>query len=97
MHETWWIDGGADGPVRAALDARGLVSIAACMAAGRREGEVLSTDRNAAALRLPGTPPVLLKWRRPRPGRRRRTFLRASRERKEARAMLEARARVTIA
>jgi tRNA A-37 threonylcarbamoyl transferase component Bud32 len=51
-------------------------------------GQVLSSDRNAMVVRLEGDPPLLLKWRRPRPGRRRRTWLRASRERKEARATL---------
>ena len=83
MRETWWFAKGA----RDALDAAGLVSVAACMAAAER-GRRLSSDRQSAAVRLDGDPPLLLKWRRPRPGRRWRTWLRASRERREARVAL---------
>ncbi|MHC5009561.1 MAG: lipopolysaccharide kinase InaA family protein [Planctomycetota bacterium] len=85
MRESWWV-----APESCAqLDALGLVSVAASMeiAAG---GEVLSTDRQSAAVRLDGPCPLLVKWRRPREGRRARTLMRPSRERAEARAMIEA-------
>lgn len=79
MRETWWIAEDAE----AALEKAALVSVAACMtvAAG---GERLSSDRQSAAVRLGGDSPLLVKWRRPRPGRRWKTWWRASRERHEA-------------
>ncbi len=89
--ERWWIEGGGDGERRRQLDARGLTSVAGTMAIAAG-GEILSTDRNSAAVRLGGAVPLLIKWRRPRPGRARRTLLRASRERREARALMKARA-----
>lgn len=79
MRETWWIAGGAED----VLDRAALLSVAGCMtvAAG---GERLSSDRQSAAVRLRGKPALLVKWRRPRSGRRWKTWWRASRERREA-------------
>lgn len=79
MRETWWIAPDAED----VLDRAALLSVAGCMtvAAG---GERLSSDRQSAAIRLRGTPPLLVKWRRPRAGRRWKTWWRASRERREA-------------
>ncbi len=82
MKETWWL---AD-EARAAIEARGL-DVAAWMHA---EGAVLSSDRQSAAIHINAQPPLLVKWRAPIPGRRRRAFLRPSRERREAFAMLAA-------
>lgn len=85
MRERWWVEEGR----LAALRGRADLDVAAWMqpAAGR---EVLSSDRQSAAVRWPGDPPLLVKWRVPRPSRRRRTFLRPSRERAEARALRRA-------
>lgn len=88
MKETWWV---TPDP-RAALDRVAPLDVSAWMevaAVGRR----LSSDRQSAAARLDTEPPLLVKWRRPLPGHWRRTILRPSRERREARAMLRARAR----
>ncbi len=53
------------------------------------QGQRLSSDRSSAAARVElAGQTYLVKWRRPRRGRRWRTFLRASRERLEARALL---------
>lgn len=52
--------------------------------------QVLSSDRQSAAVRFDLQPPLLVKWRRPLSRRTRRTFLRASRERREARVALAA-------
>lgn len=88
MRETWWLSPEArawTAPVRA----RSVAGWMAAAAAGR----VLSTDRDAAAVRLDlDGRPVLLKWRAVRPERRTRTWLRASRERREALGLLAARA-----
>lgn len=85
MRETWWLAPDAD----AVLSSAGLVSVAACMQVAAR-GTLLSSDRQSVAFRLAGSPPLLVKWRRPRPGRRWRTWGRASRERREAEASLAA-------
>lgn len=84
MRETWWIAEDAEG----VLERAALVSVAGCMtvAAG---GERLSSDRQSAAVRLNAAPPLLVKWRRPRPGRRWKTWWRASRERCEAAVALQ--------
>lgn len=82
MTETWWLAEQA----RAAIEGRGGLDVAAWMnPAGSHE--VLSSDRQSAAVRIDGDPPLLVKWRAPIRGRRRRTFLRPSRERREALAM----------
>lgn len=52
------------------------------------DGTRLSSDRQSAAVRVEAGSPLLVKWRRPRPGRRWKTFLRASRERREAQVSL---------
>lgn len=79
MIERWWIDPGA----AAMLGERGLTTLDGCAAAAAR-GRVLSRDRQSAAVLLEGSPPLLLKWRHTLPGRRGRTWLRRSRERREA-------------
>jgi len=88
MQETWWLADGA----REVLEARAPLDVAAWMqpAANR---SILSTDRQSAAVRWSGAPALLVKWRTPIAGRRRRTWLRPSRERLEARAMRKAAAR----
>ncbi len=83
MSETWWLAADA----RGRLERHAPLDIAAWMHAVQ-DGQVLSSDRNAMVVRLEGDPPLLVKWRRPRRGRGRRTWLRASRERKEAIATL---------
>jgi len=83
VSERWWVD--AEGRPR--LLALAPFDVSAWMALAE-EGERLSSDPSSAAVRLAGPDPLLLKWRRPRRGRRARTLLRASRERKEARAAL---------
>jgi tRNA A-37 threonylcarbamoyl transferase component Bud32 len=86
VKETWrWEEGG-----EAVLAPRGLAAIDAIVAAAAT-GRVLSSDRQSAAVLLPGEPPLLVKWRHTLPARRWRTFLRASRERKEADAARRAR------
>ncbi len=77
MIERWWLS-----PThRQALEERAPLRVAAWMqdGPGRR---LLSSDRQSAAVLLEGTSPLLLKWRHPLPSRRRKTFLRASRERR---------------
>lgn len=86
MKEIWWLAADAE----AVLERHGLLTVAACMEVASR-GRTLSTDRQSAAVVLEVETPLLLKWRRPRPGRRWRTAYRASRERKEARTVLRAR------
>lgn len=88
MRERWWLAAER----RAVLEDHGPLGVARWMHLPC-ETRVLSTDRQSAALRVDGAPPLLVKWRRPLPGRRRRTFLRPSRERREAVAMLHARSR----
>lgn len=56
-------------------------------------GRVLSTDRDSAAVRVEGEAgPWLVKWRAPRAGKGWKQAWRASRERREARGLLAARA-----
>ena len=88
MSERWWLDPAH----RAALEAHAPLDVAAWMqpAADRR---VLSSDRQSAAVRWDGPPCLLVKWRVPIAGRRAKTWLRASRERAEARALRQAAAR----
>ena len=81
MSETWWLAADA----RGRLERHAALDVAAWMHA-TADGRVLSSDRSAMVVRLEGDPPLLVKWRRPRRGRRRRTWLRPSRERREARA-----------
>lgn len=83
MSESWWLAADA----RGRLERHAPLDVAAWMHAAST-GSVLSSDRNAMVVRMEGDPPLLVKWRRPRRGRRRRTWLRASRERKEASATL---------
>lgn len=88
MKERWWF--GAD--AQKALGARLDLSVAGWMQA-TATGEVLSTDRDSAAVRLEvEAGSLLVKWRAVRPEQRWRWWLRASRERCEARGMLAARA-----
>jgi tRNA A-37 threonylcarbamoyl transferase component Bud32 len=87
MIERWWVAREAE----QALRTRAIDGIDACVAASR-EGTTLSSDRQSAAVRVPGDPPLLVKWRHTLPPRRWRTWLRRSRERREARAALRARA-----
>ncbi len=82
MSETWWLAPAA----RADLEAHARLDVAAWMQPAA-ERTTLSTDRQSAAVRWDGEDPLLVKWRAPLPERRRRTFLRPSRERKEARAL----------
>jgi len=58
-----------------------------------REGALLGTGRQSFVVRLDRPRPLLLKVRRTLPGFRWRTLLRPSRERREARAFVAARAR----
>ncbi len=85
MRDVWWLADGA----RAALEARAPLDVAAWMQPGD-DREVLSTDRQSAAVVWKGDAPLLVKWRAPIAGRRRRTWFRPSRERNEARAMQRA-------
>ncbi len=91
MRETWWLARDA----RSVLAAHDLPLSVAGMMERSRKGRLLSSDRQSAAVLLEGGEtleavgtPLLLKWRAPRRGRRWRTFLRASRERREARFLL---------
>jgi hypothetical protein len=87
VKERWWLGPGAD----QRLGPRTAWTIPEWMHA---EGEVLSTDRDSAAVRVPDAKGALLvKWRVVAPGRRWRWWLRASRERGEARGLPRARAR----
>jgi len=88
MNERWWV---AD-EQRDAPSLRDRLRVAAWMQPGD-DRHVLSSDRQSAAVLHGGDTPLLVKWRRPLPDRVRRTFLRASRERLEARASLHALAR----
>jgi len=83
VNETWWL---ADG-VREWLQPQAPFDVAAWMTLAG-EGSLLSSDRQSAAVRVDGDSTLLVKWRRPRRGRRLRTWRRASRERKEAAAAL---------
>ena len=85
MSETWWIAP----DVRAALASRAALDIAAWMQPADKR-VVLSTDRQSAAVRWDGNEPLLVKWRAPLETRRRRTWMRPSRERREARALRRA-------
>lgn len=87
MPTRWWIED----KHRAALEARAPLEVAAWMQPddGR---QVLSSDRQSAAVRWAGSTPLLVKWRAPMPGRRAKTWLRPSRERREAEAMTRAHA-----
>jgi len=85
VSECWWL--GEEGEaLLASLGLAGGTELAAAAARGR----VVSTGRQAAAVVLCGEPPLLVKWRRSRPGKRWRTFLRPSPERLEARVALRA-------
>jgi hypothetical protein len=89
--EIWWCAHATCLEANGPLGRRGLVGVAA---ATRMEGRVLSSDRQSAAVLLADAPPLLVKWRRPVGWRRSgRAWNRPSRERKEARAALAARAR----
>jgi hypothetical protein len=79
MKERWWV---AEEHLEA-LEAH--LRVSTWMQPGP-ERELLSSDRQSAAVRVEGSPALFVKWRRPRHGKARRTFLRASRERLEARA-----------
>lgn len=81
MQERWWLAAAA----RDALGAQLEDDVASWMAHAA-QGTVLSSDRSSAVVRLETPRPMIVKWRRPRPGRGRRTWLRASRELREARA-----------
>jgi len=81
MQERWWLAAAA----REALGTHLEADVATWMARAS-EGTVLSSDRSSAVVRLETPSPMIVKWRRPRPGRGRRTWLRASRELREARA-----------
>ncbi len=82
MAERWWLDDDH----RTALSARTAFDVAAWMQSG--DGRtLLSSDRQSAAVRWDGEPPLLVKWRAPIPGRKGKTLLRPSRERAEARIM----------
>jgi hypothetical protein len=72
--ETWWLEAA----FRATLEARRSVAEWMALAA---DGTLLSSDRQSATARVGD---LLVKWRRPRAGRRWRTLLRPSRERREA-------------
>ncbi|MDJ0520541.1 MAG: lipopolysaccharide kinase InaA family protein [Planctomycetota bacterium] len=85
MSETWWIAPDA----RQRLERHAPLDVAAWMQHGD-DRVVLSTDRQSAAVRWQGDESLLVKWRATLPGRRRRTWMRASRERKEARALRRA-------
>jgi len=85
MSETWWITP----DVRVALEGLAPLDTAAWMQPGESR-IVLSTDRQSAAVRWDGAAPLLVKWRAPLAARRRRTWMRPSRERKEARALRRA-------
>jgi tRNA A-37 threonylcarbamoyl transferase component Bud32 len=87
MKEHWWFGRAAE----ATLAGREAWSVVEWMHAG---GDVLSTDRDAAVLRLDGPEqPLLVKWRVVLAEQRWRWWLRASRERCEARGLEHARAR----
>ena len=83
MIEHWWLSPEVRGP----LEERAPLDVSAWMHAAE-SGRVLSSDRQSVSVRIGGEPPFFVKWRRTRRGRKRRTFLRPSRERKEARAYL---------
>lgn len=87
MAERWWVEE----EHRAALAARAPLDVAAWMQPGA-DRVVLSSDRQSAAVRWDGDVPLLVKWRAPIPGRKAKTWLRPSRERREADAMRAARA-----
>lgn len=86
MIERWWVD---------ARHRAQLETIAPCQVAAWievvRDAEVLSSDRQSVAARLPDAG-LLVKWRHTLPARRRKTLGRASRERREAQSALCARA-----
>lgn len=87
MRELWWVSSAA----AEALGALGARSVSGWMAACAA-GTTLSTDRDAAAVRLEGPRgPLLVKWRAVPAARRWRWWLRPSRERREARGLLAAR------
>lgn len=84
MSERWWLrpDTVTDLEKVCELDVAAWMHVA-------EQGERLSSDRSSAAARVDvGGRSYLVKWRRPRPGGRWRTWLRASRERLEARALI---------
>lgn len=87
MKDRWWLADGAE----AVLGQRAGLSVADWMHAA---GAVLSTDRDAAAVRLESAGgPLLLKWRAVPPAKLWRWWLRASRERGEAHGLRLAHAR----
>ncbi len=85
MKETWWLrDRSRDWlEPQCAFDVAAWMSLAAT-------GTVLSSDRQSAAVRVDAEAPLFVKWRRPRKGRRLRTWGRPSRERREAANALRA-------
>jgi hypothetical protein len=82
--ETWWVAR----DVREALERVGIDSVVAAMARAAC-GQILSRDRQSATVLIDGGSlgPLVLKWRRPLPRRRLRTWVRPSRERREARGV----------
>jgi len=96
VNERWWVASDApDVPAVLHANVQGATPRArVCdwMQPGP-ERQILSSDRQSAAVRFAGDLPLLVKWRRPLPRRAGRTFLRASRERREARIALAAAAR----
>ena len=85
MIERWWVDEERRDSLPVPLRVADWMQ----PAPGR---EVLSSDRQSAAMLLSGETPLLVKWRCPLASRAKRTFLRPSRERLEARAALRLRA-----
>lgn len=82
IERWWWAPGAAERLGPAARE-----DVGAWMRRAE-EGECLSSDRSAVAARVVvGGEALLVKWRRPRRGRRLRTWLRPSRERLEARVL----------
>lgn len=86
MNERWWIDARH----REKLEAVAPCRIAAWVEAAQ-QAEILSSDRQSVAARLPRAG-LFVKWRHTSPARRRKTWGRASRERREAQSALCARA-----
>ena len=89
MIERWWVDEQRKSEYRNSPSGPLRVSAWMQPAPGRT---ILSSDRQSAAVLFAGDTPLLVKWRCPLASRAKRTFLRASRERLEARAALQARA-----
>jgi hypothetical protein len=87
VNERWWLAADA----RKVLGDRADLSVAGWMQAAA-DGEVLSTDRDSAAVHLQGPGMgLLVKWRAVPAAKRWRWWLRPSRERTEARGLQAAR------